>query len=237
MTSIVTVSPMRNIYEQVKWKCKAYSSMFSTVLIVYILMGLLSGGMSGSLGTGTSFVNYEEQFYSLDGFFIYTIMLMLILGWMLASKQLSRQNYSIVTTNLTEVVSTGIFLIVLCVFTLAAAVSTLTISVLINLLSTGDQSLYYDSNISFIAIIGFIVCTLLAASVGYFLHAVFNFSKIAFIILAVGMFLLIRQYTFDTWQFVFGNGTMQIIGRSAVYVVILWLLIALIRRKREVTRQ
>ena len=55
MTSIVTVSPMRNIYEQVKWKCKAYSSMFSTVLIVYILMGLLSGGMSGSLGTGTSY--------------------------------------------------------------------------------------------------------------------------------------------------------------------------------------
>lgn len=236
MTSIVTVSPMRNIFEQVKWKCKAYSSMFSTVLIVYILMGLLSGGMSGTVGRGVSFANYKEQFYSLDGFFIYTIMLMLILGWMLASKQLSRQNYSIVTTNLTEVVSTGIFLIVLCIFTLAAAISTLIISVLINLLSTGEQNIYYDSTISLTAISGFIVCTLLAASIGYFLHAMFDFSKIAFIIVAAGIFLLIRQYTYDTWQFVFGDGTMQIIGRSAVYVIVIWLLIALIRQKREVTR-
>ncbi|MEK5183574.1 silver transporter [Solibacillus sp. FSL W7-1324] len=236
MTSIVTVSPMRNIYEQVKWKCKAYSSLFSTVLIVYIFMGLLSGGMSGSLGTGTSFVNYEERFYSLDGFFIYTIILMLILGWMLASKQLTRQNYSIVTTNLTEVASTGIFLIVLCIFTLAAAISTLIISVFINLLSTGEQNIYYDSTISFTAIIGFIVCTLLAASIGYFLHAMFDFSKIAFIVLAAGIFLLIRQYTYDIWQFVFGDGAMQIIGRSTVYVIVIWLLIALIRQKREVTR-
>ena len=72
MTSIVTVSPTRNIYEQVKWKCKAYSSMFSTVLIVYVLMALLTGGMGGSIGRGRGFVNYKEQFYSLDGFFIYT---------------------------------------------------------------------------------------------------------------------------------------------------------------------
>lgn len=236
MISIVTVSPMRNIYEQVKWKCKAYSSMFSTVLIVYILMGLLTAGHSGTVGRGVSFVNYEEQFYSLDGLFIYTIMLMLILGWMLASKQLSRQNYSIVTTNLAEVVSTGIFLIVLCIFTLAAAISTLIISVLINLLSTGEQNIYYDSTISLTAIVGFIVCTLLAASIGYFLHAIFNFSKVAFIILAAGIFMLIRQYTYDTWQFVFGDGAMQIMGRSAVYVIVIWLLIALIRQKREVTR-
>lgn len=236
MTSIVTVSPIRNIYEQVKWKCKAYSSMFSTVLIVYILLGLLTGGMSGSLGTGTSFVDYEERFYSLDGFFIYTIILMLILGWMLASKQLSRQNYSIVTTNLTEVVSTGIFLIVLCIFTLAAAISTLIISVLISLLSTGEQHIYYETTISLTAIIGFIVCTLLSASIGYFLHAIFDFSKIAFLILAAGIFLLIRKYTYDTWQFVFGDGTMQIIGRSTVYVIVIWLLITLIRQKREVTR-
>lgn len=236
MTSIVTVSPIRNIYEQVKWKCKAYSSMFSTVLIVYILLGLLTGGMSGSLGTGTSFVDYEERFYSLDGFFIYTIILMLILGWILASKQLSRQNYSIVTTNLTEVVSTGIFLIVLCIFTLAAAISTLIISVLISLLSTGEQHIYYETTISLTAIIGFIVCTLLSASIGYFLHAIFDFSKIAFLILAAGIFLLIRKYTYDTWQFVFGDGTMQIIGRSTVYVIVIWLLITLIRQKREVTR-
>lgn len=237
MTSIVTVSPMRNIYEQVKWKCRAYSSLFSTVLIVYILLGLLTGGLSGSLGRGTSFVNNEERFYSLDGSFIYSIILMLILGWMLASKRLSRDNFSIVTTNLTEVISTGLFLVILCIFTLAAAISTLSISVLINLLRTGDQQyLYYDTNISVSAIIGFIVCTLLAASIGYFLHAMFDFSKFAFIILAVGFFLLVRQYTFNTWQFVFGDGALQIIGRSAIYIVIVWLLIALIRQQREVTR-
>lgn len=236
MTSIVTVSPTRNIYEQVKWKCKAYSSMFSTVLIVYVLMALLTGGMGGSIGRGRGFVNYKEQFYSLDGFFIYTVVMMLILGWMLASKSLSAENFSIVTTNRTEVISTALFLVVLCLFTLVAAVSTLCISVLIDILQTGDLFMFHSSQFSFVTFIGFVVCILLAASLGYFIHAVFDFSKIVFALLCVGFFLVVRQYTIDLWGIIFGGDTLSIIGRSALYIVALWLLILFIRQRREVTR-
>ena len=236
MTSIVTVRPARNIYEQVKWKCKAYSSMFSTVLIVYILLALLSGGGSGSLGMGRNFVSYKEQYYTLDALFIFTIITMLIFGWMLASKSISRDNFSIVTTNYTEAISTALFLVVLCIFTLVAAISTLWISVMVDILRTGDLFIFHSMEYALLTFISFTVCTLLAASIGYFIHAVFDFSKIVFALLCAGMFLLIRQYTIELWEILFGGSAMQMIGRSAIYIIVLWLLIILMRQRREVTR-
>lgn len=236
MTSIVTVRPARNIYEQVKWKCKAYSSMFSTVLIVYILLALLSGGGSGSLGMGRNFVSYKEQYYTLDALFMFTVITMLIFGWMLASKSISRDNFSIVTTNYTEAISTALFLVVLCIFTLVAAISTLWISVMVDILRTGDLFIFHSMEYAMLTFISFTVCTLLAASIGYFIHAVFDFSKIVFALLCAGMFLLIRQYTIELWEILFGGSAMQMIGRSAIYIIVLWLLIILMRQRREVTR-
>ena len=236
MTSIVTVSPARNIYEQVKWKCKAYSSMFSTVLIVYILLTLLSDGRSGTLGMGRNFVSYKEQYYTLDALFMFTVITMLIFGWMLASKSISRDNFSIVTTNYTEAISSALFLVVLCIFTLIAAISTLWISIFLDILRTGDLFIFHSMEYSLLTFISFTVCSLLAASIGYFIHAVFDFSKIVFALLCAGMFLLIRQYTIELWGIIFGGSAGQLIGRSAIYIVGLWLLILLIRQRREVTR-
>ena len=236
MTSIVTVSPMRNIYEQVKWKCRAYSSMFSTVLIMYILLALLTGGGSGTLGIGQSFVNYREQYYTLDGQFMFTVMTMLIFGWMLASKSLSRDNFSIVATRYTEVISTALFLVVLCVFAIAATISTLWISVLINILRTGDLFIFHSMEYSFQTLISFMICLLLSASIGYFIHTVFDFSKIVFALLCAGLFMLIRQYTMELWGIIFGESSMHFIGRSIIYIVVLWLIILIIRQRKEVTR-
>lgn len=236
MTSIVTVSPMRNIYEQVKWKCKAYSSMFSTMIIVYILLALLTGGGSGTVGMGQSFISYREQYYTLDGLFIFTVMTMLIFGWILASKPLSRDNFSIVTTRHTEVLSTALFLVVLCVFAVAAAISTLWISIFIDILRTGDLFIFHSMEYSFQTLTGFVICLLLAASIGYFIHTVFDFSKIVFALLCAGLFMLIRQNAIELWGIGFGESSMHIIGRSAIYIVVLWLLILFIRQRKEVTR-
>lgn len=236
MTSIVKVSTARNIYEQVKWKCKAYSSMFSTVLILYILLTLLSGGGSGSLGMGRSFVSYREQYYTLDSLFIFTVLTMFIFGWLLASKSISRDNFSIVTTNYTEAISSALFLVVLCIFTLVAAISTLWISILVDILRTGDLFIFHSMEYSLLTFISFTVCSLLAASIGYFIHVVFDFSKIVFALLCAGMFLLIRQYTIELWGILFGGSAFQIIGRSTIYIILLWLLIVLMRQRREVTR-
>ena len=236
MTSIVKVSPARNIYEQVKWKCKTYSSMFSTVLILYILLTLLTGGGSGSLGMGRSFVSYKEQYYTLDALFMFTVLTMLIFGWMLASKSISRDNFSIVTTNNTEAISSALFLVVLSVFTLVSAISTLWISVMIDILRTGDLFIFHSMEYSLLTFISFTVSLLLAASIGYFIHALFDFSKIVFALLFAGMFLLIRQYTIELWEIIFGGSAGQLIGRSTIYIVLLWLLIVLIRQRREVSR-
>ncbi|MGN7479046.1 silver transporter [Solibacillus silvestris] len=236
MIFIVKVNPARNIYEQVKWKCKAYSSMFSTVLIVHMLLALLSGGHTGSMGMGRGFVNYREQYYSMDPLFIYSVIMMLFIGWMLASKVLTRDNFSIVATNRTEIISTWLFLVVHAVFTLFSAICTLSISVFIDIVRTGDILMLHSSDVSIISLAGFVVCILLAASVGYFLHVVFDFSKVVFVLLGAAIFLLIRQYTIDVWEMLFGSSSVQILGRSVMYMAILWGLVLLIRQQREVMR-
>lgn len=236
MTSIVQISPAHNIYEQVKWKCKAYSSMFSAVLMVQVLMALLSGSGSGSMGMGRGFINYREKYYTLDGLFIFSMVTLLFIGWILASKVLSRDNFSIVTTYSTEVISTLLFIVLLCMFTLLTALCSLSISVFLDIVRTGDMLMFHSSYFSMISLGGFIICTLLAASIGYFLHVVFDFSKIAFVLLVAVLFFFIRQYTIDLWGILFGHSPGQVIGRSALYTVILWLLILIIRKRREVIR-
>lgn len=236
MTSIVKVSPARNIVEQVKWKCKAYSSAFSTVLIVHILISLLSGGGSGMMGYGREFVNYREKFYTLDGLFIFSIIACLIIGWIFASKQLSYDNFSIVTTKRMETVSTVLVLCLLSVFVVISALSTLSISLYINILITNEVFMFPNAMISWASIAVFLLGTLLAGVTGYVLHLLFDFSKVACVVLFIGCVLFIREFTNDFWTIVFGHDALNVIGRTMLYILILWAVAFWINQRREVIR-
>lgn len=236
MVSIVTVSPARNLYEQVKWKCRIYSSLFSTVLIIYVLMALLTGGRAGSLGMGRGFIEYQEMYYSLDGQLLYSMVILMIFGWILASKRFTQENYSIVTTKTEQIISTALFFAVLCVYCFIAALSTLSIAVMLTIWGTGDSFIFFGDSWSFAVFAIFFVCTWLAASVGYFIRTVFYFSKIVFTVLLAGLFLAGRYYMSELWALLFGGSVLQSIGNSILFIVILWLFIVWIGRREEVTR-
>ena len=240
MTSIVKASLTRNIYGQVRWKCKAYSSTFSSVLIVHILFGLLMlGNGSGSMYSGPGFINlnYEEHFYSLDAMYYISLITMLMIGWLIASKAISRDNFSILTNNQTEVISSLSFLIVLCIFTFISAMSTLSITVFIQLLSSDDMLLIPSTWISFQSVLIFLTSTILAGTVGYCARSLFDFSKVFFVLVIVALFFIIRTVTtIEIWPLLFGEGWLEIGGRSILYIIILWICTILLRQRKEVIR-
>ncbi|MER1958744.1 MAG: silver transporter [Solibacillus sp.] len=236
MTSIVTVSPARNVWEQVKWKCQTSSSMFSTIILVHLILGFLTSGGTGSFSTGGSFLSFEARTYTLDVAFLYSIILMLGIGWMLASGALSRDQFSIVTTNQTEVVSTFFFFVLLSIFTFVSSVCMLCISVAIEMLKLNEPLVVENQFFSVSTMAMFIVCMLVASTMGYFIRTVFQFSKVLLGLLTVLLFLLIRMYGVDSWSAVFGTTSAEIIGRSSLYVVLLWGAIFVMRLRREVNR-
>lgn len=236
MTSILTVNPARNIWEQVKWKCQAYSSMFSTVILVHVILGFLTSEGTGSMMIGGSLVSYEARTYTLDGLFIYSVLLMLGMGWMLASGALSRDQFSIVTTNQMEVISTLLFTMVLAIFTVTSALSIHCITIALEVIKTDAPFVLEDQFFSLNTIFAFAVCITLACAVGYFVRVVFQFSKIVFVLLAIVLFLAIRAYTISLWGVVFGASIWEIVGRSSLYIVLLWAIILVIRQRREVNR-
>lgn len=236
MTSIVTVSPARNVWEQVKWKCQTSSSMFSTIILVHLILGFLTSDGTGSFSTGGSFLSFEARTYTLDVAFLYSIILMLGIGWMLASGALSRDQFSIVTTNQTEVVSTFFFFVLLSIFTFVSSVCMLCIIVAIEMLKLNEPLVVENQFFSVSIMAMFIVCMLVASTMGYFIRTVFQFSKVLLGLLTVLLFLLIRMYGVDSWSAVFGTTSAEIIGRSSLYVVLLWGAIFVMRLRREVNR-
>ena len=236
MTSIVTVSPARNVYEQVKWKCQACSSMFSTIMLVHIILGFLMSDGTGSFSTGGLFVAVEARTYTLDGVFIYSVILMLGIGWMLASQNLSRDQLSIVTNNQTEVLSSFFFLVILSVFTFVSGLCMLYITVAIEMLKVSEPVIIENQFASFSTMLLFTVCMLIAGTIGYFIRVAFQFSKVFFVLLAILLFLLIRTYGGDTWAFIFGTTTASIIWRSSLYILLFWGASYLVRQRREVSR-
>ena len=236
MTSIVIVSPARNVWEQVKWKCQASSSMFSTIILVHLILGFLTSGGTGSFSTGGSFLSFEASTYTLDAAFLYSIILMLGIGWMLASGAVLYDQFSIVTTNQTEVLSTFFFFVLLSIFTFVSAVCMLCISVALELLKTNEPLMIESQFFSVGTMVLFIVCMLLTSTIGYFIRTLFQFSKVLLGLLAVLLFLLIRMSGVDSWGVVFGTTSAEIIWRSSLYILLLWGAIFTMRLRKEVNR-
>lgn len=240
MTSIVKASPTRNIYEQVKWKSKAYSATFSSVLIVHILFGLMMlGNGSGSRysGSGAININYEEHFYSLDAMYYISLITMFMIGWLIASKAISRDNFSILTNNQTEVISSLSFLVVLCIFTFLSALSTLSITVFIHLIRSDGMLLIPSTWMSFQSVLIFLTSTILAGTVGYCARSLFDFSKAIFVLVIVVLISVVRAISVvELWPLLFGEGWLEIGGRSVLYIIILWIGTILLRQRKEVIR-
>lgn len=236
MISIAKVNPTKLLVEQVKWKCKVYSSMFSTVIIVNIIFGLLFFNGTGSMGMTSSFVEYRETSYTMDVHFIYSIIVLFIVGWMFANKRMLNQNFSIVNTIINDTYSSFAFLALLSLFSVVSALSTMYILTFVKaIFLSGDLPLvYYGIDAGNVLL--FFAVLLLASSLGYFARTTFDYSKVLFIMIIVFFIVVANIIELDFFYFFFGVSTGVIVIRSLIYSILCWCLTWLIKRRCEVIR-
>ncbi|WP_274308778.1 hypothetical protein [Solibacillus daqui] len=236
MTSIVTVSPARNIYEQVKWKCQVYVSLFTTIIIVQSLFGFLAMNGAGSLGMNRGFVEYQESYFSLDSTYIISVIVLFILGWMLANSKMIHQNYSVVNSATTDTIANFILIALLSAFTMFASLCVVYIIMLIQIMTENFQQFYIEKTVDIGMLVVFYMMISLASSIGYLLKTIFDYSKILFIGMIVLLIVVVNLASGNFLPMIFGASMLAISIRTIIYVLVIWCIILLIQRRKEVNR-
>lgn len=240
MTSLNNVSLTQNIWQQLFWKCRVFSATFSTIVIVQNIFTALTFGAAGSSGGSYGFFRYNESIYSLDFLLIISILSAIMLGWLLASKSISHDNYSIVTTNYTETASTLLFLIVLSIFTTLSALCSLYIMVFIRLLFFDEIMIIKSTLIEIPTLFLFFVLVLIASSASFLAKTLFDSSKVIFIFVIIAI-----TYSMLTWgisesaffEFFLVENMLELLGKVFLVLAILWGATIAIRQRREVIRR
>lgn len=239
MTSLNNISIMQNIWQQLLWKCRVFSATFSTIVIVQVVFSVLSGS-TGNRGGSRGFLEYNEQFFSLDFLLIISIISVIMLGWLLATESIRNDNYSVVTTNFTETISTLLFLVVLSAFIVFSALSSFYIIVFSRLLIFDQVKVNMGSLFELSSLFLFFLFVLLAGSASFFAKTLFDFSKVITLLLIISLisFIQLRNISdlalFD-FSFIPNIGGVQ--GGLFFIIVLFWGLTIGIRQRREVIRR
>lgn len=240
MTSLNNVSIAQNIWQQLVWKCRTFSSTFTTVLIVQIIFSVLPFGSTGSSGGSFGSIRYNESIYSLDLLLIVSILSVIMLGWLLATGSIRNDNYSIVTTNFTETASTLLFLIVLSIFTTLSALSSLYFTVFTRLLFFDQVIVVKSALIEISTLFIFLLFVLIACSASFFAKTLFDVSKITFLFLIIAIISSMRFWNISVsmhFEFFLVQNMLELLGKVFLVLMILWGLTIAIRKRREVIRR
>ncbi|MGE7021830.1 hypothetical protein [Solibacillus cecembensis] len=239
MTSLNNVSITQNIWQQLLWKCRVFSATFSTIVIVQVIFTVLSGS-TGNRGSGGGSLEYNEHFYSLDILLIISIISAIMLGWLLATQSIRNDNYSVVTTNFTETVSTLLFLVVLSAFTVLSALSSFYIIIFSRLLIFDQVKVNMGSLFELSSLFLFFLLVLLAGSASFFAKTLFDFSKIITLLLIIALISYMQLKDTLNWalfEFFFIPSIGGVPGGVIYMILPLWVLTIGIRQRREVIRR
>nr|WP_106782243.1 hypothetical protein [Lysinibacillus timonensis] len=229
------------VRKQVKWKCKAYSQSFITLIIIQVILSLLAFNGSGMSGTGTNDLQLDITFYSLDTLVIISCICAFITALLLQSKDNIQDDYSIVSSRITSSFSNSIFIII---YSFIATITTFTsfyISVLMVQLISNTVLIREGVLINPIQFMVVFFILLLAASSGFFLGAAFYRAKM----LGIGIIILsivvinnvFEEQLLTLLTFFFEQGYLLFILKGIVVAMVLMSLSILLHSRKEVSRR
>ncbi|MEG0386569.1 MAG: hypothetical protein RR642_17680, partial [Solibacillus sp.] len=140
----------------------------------------------------------------------------------------------------TETVSTLLFLVVLSIFTVFSALSSLYITVFTRLLFFDQVMVIKSALFEISTLFIFLIFVLIAGSASYFAKTLFDISKITFLLLTIVIIYSmqtggISESTFFEFFLVQSMGEM--LGKVLLVLTIFWGLTIAIRQRREVIRR
>ena len=240
MMSLNKVSPMQNIWQQLKWKFSAYSSTIYTVIIVQIIFALLLfGNGTGMNGSGIGNVFVRQRFYSLDMMATVSVLSLFIIGWVLATNSIKQDNFSVVTTRKTAHISTVLFLICLSIITTVTSLSSLYIMVFARLIFGDINFIMPATFINGEAIILFVIMLIFASATGYFLSSLIVVSKwfmVGFVAAVYYVWRSFVEHIGTVFDYFFATSTADFIIKAVFFSVLLFATAVAMKNAKEVQR-
>ncbi|WP_431028700.1 hypothetical protein [Lysinibacillus sp. LZ02] len=192
--SLNNVSMKHNIKNQVRWKLSSYSSAFMTIIAIQIISSLIFSNGTTYSSLGSAHLSLTILGYSLDGILMFSMLTLFIISTMLASKQMTQENFSIVTTRLTASISTVITQLVLCFIATWTALSSFYIFALVHRLRNSDAQFLIGRVVEVETILLFFSLLVIVSAAGFFAGSFLQMNK--WIISSIGVLIVIGLYVF-----------------------------------------
>jgi len=240
MMSLNSLTTSQVLWKQVKWKCKAFSQSFITLIGILIVIQLLGWNGSGSSGGGSNQFSVYIHFYSLDMTFIITCIWAFIQSLLMQGRIQQQDDYSIVTNRIVCNVSNSIVVTIYCFIATLIAIASFYISVLFYRLFSGIDLIRNELLFNPVEVIVTFLLILLVAASGFFIGSAFHFSKmfgIGVIVLFVVLLNLTPLGIANVIKFLFNGGDLLLMLKALVGSILIFGLSTLMLNRNEVTRR
>ncbi|KGR75685.1 hypothetical protein [Ureibacillus manganicus] len=228
------------IWKQVKWKCKAFSQSFITLIGVLIVIQLLGWNGSGSSGGGFNQFSVYINIFSLDMNVLITCMWAFVQSLLMQGRVQHQDDYSFVTNRFVTNVSNAIVVIIYSFIATLIAMATLYISTVVIQLFRGIEIIRDELIVNPVDAIVIFLIILLIAAIGFFIGSAFHLSKllgIGVIVLFIIIMYRLPMLPTNAIQFFFDGGDLLFILKAVVSSILIFGLSIQMLNRNEVTRR
>ncbi|RKJ63901.1 hypothetical protein D7X33_25880 [Butyricicoccus sp. 1XD8-22] len=228
------------LWKQVKWKLSAHSQALNTLIIIQIMIVFLGFNASSMSGTGFNGIHLSIHFYSLDVMVFIACIWAFITALLLQRMDYFQDDFAVVTTRFVSNISNSIVLVFYSFIATIITIVSLYIFVVSIQLFTQVELIADGLLINPIQMLVAFSILLLAASSGFFVGALFSFSKILGIVI-IGLWIAfinsLEGQLATVLIFFFEEGYLLFIIKAIVLTIILMSLSTLLLSRKEVVRR
>lgn len=240
MMSLNSYSFSQVLWKQVKWKLSAHSQALNTLIFIQVIIALLGFNASSMSGTGFNGIHLSIHFYSLDVMVVIACIWAFITALLLQRMDYLQDDFAIVTTRFISTLSNSILLIFYSFIATLITILSLYIFGMSVQLFTQVELIADGLLINPIEILIAFSILLLAAFSGFFVGALFSFSKmLGIVIIGLGIAIInsLEEQFATVIIFFFGDGHLLFILKAIVFTIILMSLSILFLSRKEVIRR
>lgn len=228
------------LWKQVKWKLSAHSQALNTLIIIQIIIAFLGFNASSMSRTGFNGIHLSTHFYSLDVMVFIACIWAFITALLLQRMDYFQDDFAVVTTRFVSNISNSIVLVFYSFIATIITIVSLYIFVVSIQLFTQVELIADGLLINPIQMLVAFSILLLAASSGFFVGALFSFSKILGIVI-IGLWIAfinsLEGQLATVLIFFFEAGNLLFIIKAIVLTIILMSLSTLLLSRKEVVRR
>ncbi|MYL50603.1 hypothetical protein GLV98_13980 [Halobacillus litoralis] len=211
MMSLIEVQTSEVVKKQIGYKWKAYTGVFTSLVVIQILGLLFSLNGSGSMGSGRTGYDVNITYYTADIVVGFTIFWGFLTAFLLTTKAYREDDFAFVTNRKTSTLSTIAFLFMICVIgALTALLSSFALKLLAYFMLPGEEILLTqgvgDVGPWLIGMLATFLIVFLFSSLGYLAGMIVQLNKMLVIILpvvVVGLMILLYRSGFQVQVYFF----------------------------------